>query len=295
MFRATAVSLVVLVLTAPVGAQGILTRTRLATDSRGSPPRPASPAPSPNQLVVESNWYDISHEDSKALFSALVLAGVVATSPLWGPAALFEEHFFSPGSFPGHPYALAHTGYIDSGMLYGSNDERDFFDSERVKPWATRMALEDGHDFGNLNRLSGRFALDTRWRVGISSDWDHYTERVAGGATDETTLGTLNLTLRIAQTDWLEMHAGAGARGMFDRYRTRGGVNFLYGADIFPIDPVVISSLVEVGNLNEALVLRLRASVGIQLRHAEIFAGYDWLRVGSVDLRGPMVGVRLWF
>ena len=159
MFRATAVSLVVLVLTAPVGAQGILTRTRLATDSRGSPPRPASPAPSPNQLVVESNWYDISHEDSKALFSALVLAGVVATSPLWGPAALFEEHFFSPGSFPGHPYALAHTGYIDSGMLYGSNDERDFFDSERVKPWATRCAIEDGHDFGNLNRLSARFAL----------------------------------------------------------------------------------------------------------------------------------------
>lgn len=137
MGRPVAIVFFVLALTAQAGAQGILTRARLATDSQSQPPRPASPTPPPTRLVVESSWADVSHADTGALSAAVVLAGVVVTSPLWGPALLFEEHFFSPGSFPGHPYALAHTGYIDSGMLYGSNDGRDFFDAERVKPWAT--------------------------------------------------------------------------------------------------------------------------------------------------------------
>ena len=49
------------------------------------------------------------------------------------------------------------------------------------------------------------------------------------------------------------------------------------------------------GNLDHAFVTRVRGSVGIQLQHAELFAGYDWLRIGSADLHGPMVGVRFWF
>ena len=44
-----------------------------------------------------------------------------------------------------------------------------------------------------------------------------------------------------------------------------------------------------------AVVTRVRASVGVQFRHAELFAGYDWLRIGGADLHGPMAGVRLWF
>jgi hypothetical protein len=91
------------------------------------------------------------------------------------------------------------------------------------------------------------------------------------------------------------MHAGLGARGLFDSYRTRAGVNFQYGADLFPVDPVVVSTLLELGNLNEAFVMRLRANVGVQLRHVELFGGYDWLRIGGADLHGPMAGVRVWF
>ena len=34
--------------------------------------------------------------------------------------------------------------------------------------------------------------------------------------------------------------------------------------------------------------------VGVQMQHVEVFAGYDWLRIGAA-LHGPMVGVRLWF
>jgi hypothetical protein len=27
----------------------------------------------------------------------------------------------------------------------------------------------------------------------------------------------------------------------------------------------------------------------------EVFTGYDFLRIGSVNLQGPLLGLRLWF
>jgi hypothetical protein len=35
--------------------------------------------------------------------------------------------------------------------------------------------------------------------------------------------------------------------------------------------------------------------MGLIHRHWELFGGYDFYRIGAVDLQGPMAGLRLWF
>jgi hypothetical protein len=91
------------------------------------------------------------------------------------------------------------------------------------------------------------------------------------------------------------MHAGLGARLLFDRRTTQGGFNFLYGADFFPVDPVVLSTQIDLGNLPHAFVFHARGTVGWQLGRFELFGGYDFLRIGSTNFQGPLAGLRLWF
>lgn len=107
--------------------------------------------------------------------------------------------------------------------------------------------------------------------------------------------GVANLTFRFAQNEWVQMHTGVGVRLLTDRSDTRAGVNFLYGMDVFPTKPLVFSSLVEGGTLDSAWVLHGRGTVGVLYRRYEWFGGYDFLRIGSVNLQGPVVGLRLWF
>ncbi len=155
--------------------------------------------------------------------------------------------------------------------------------------------MEDGYDFRGVNRFSTREFLDTASRFGVSTDWDFFTQRLRCGCYDELTVGDLNLTFRFAQSEWMQMYAGVGGRLMPDQGDTRGGFNFTYGADIFPCKPVVVSSSFDVGDLGSAGVFRFRATAGLVHRHWELFGGYDFLRIGDVDLQGPMAGLRLWF
>jgi len=72
------------------------------------------------------------------------------------------------------------------------------------------------------------------------------------------------------------------------------GWNVSTGVDIFPFDPIVMGGEVDVGRLGQAWLWRLRGTIGMQLSHAEIFAGYDHMQIGAASLGGPMLGLRLW-
>jgi hypothetical protein len=91
------------------------------------------------------------------------------------------------------------------------------------------------------------------------------------------------------------MYAGLGCRLLTDDRDTRAGVNFVYGGDWFPARPLVVSASCDLGNLDAAFVVRARATVGAAWRRWEVFGGYDFLRIGSVNLQGPMLGLRVWF
>jgi hypothetical protein len=108
-------------------------------------------------------------------------------------------------------------------------------------------------------------------------------------------IGDVNLTLRFAQNEVASMYAGLGFRTLADRDRSDFGINFTYGGDWFPARPLVVSGAVDAGTLGGAGVFRGRATAGAVFNGWEVFAGYDYLRIGDVRLHGPLVGVRLWF
>jgi hypothetical protein len=279
----------------------VLQRTRAGTHDSPSPPHTDPPASSDSQGPAHKDdgsygWGNGLNGEGVGVL--VFVAAATATSPFWVPHLLLRDSLHYTGYFPAHPFALGPSGYmrIDrDGSRPWDGQQAEFGDCDYLKPWALRLALEDGNDFRGLNRAGGRLTLDTATRFGLTTNWNYFHEGLGGGHGDDTVVGDLNLTYRFAQCSWLQMHTGAGVRLLADRQDTRAGFNFLYGTDLTPIEPVVISTLFEIGHLDNALVLHGRATVGYLHERWELFGGYDFLRIGSVNLQGPLLGVRLWF
>jgi hypothetical protein len=228
------------------------------------------------------------------LFGPMILGAVAF--PFVGPHALLEDDFGIDGFFARYPYADGRIGY-----LWTDQHEGEFASPETRPPpaarrtWAIRLSLEDGNDFRGLNRLGTQAVLDTTSRFGVRTNWNYLNESLGGGRSDETVLGDVNLTFRFAQNEIVRFYAGLGFRLMTDRQDTHFGFNFTYGIDVFPVKPLVLSSSFDVGSLGSAAVFNVRATAGVVHRGWEVFGGYDFLRIGSVNLQGPVAGLRLWF
>jgi hypothetical protein len=235
-------------------------------------------------------------ESGEALGYAAVGAAIIATSPFWGPSMLLDDHIANPGYFPHHPYSDDLPGYLRIGFSgYDPTAPGDNDKPSLVKTWAVRVSLEDGNNFDDINRLNGRVFVDTTWRVGLWTNWSWLHQTLPRGCTDDSLLSDTNLTYRIAQSERVEIHAGGGFRMLNYSGGTRFGGNFLYSADLFLTDPFVLSGLFEIGWLGSDLVLEGRGTVGVIYHRVELFAGYDFLRIGSSNIQGPLAGIRLWF
>ena len=270
---------------APVRADGdLLGQVRDQVDA------PAKPCPEGDKDKNKSSDKD-KNGDCDGLDDALgPLAVQALLAPFVVPPLALGDDYQTTSLFPRFPYANGRPGFL---WLDRSGDD----DSEPrgARNWSVQADVEDGYDFRGVNRLGTRLVFDTTSRFGVATDWDFFTQRLPCGCYDELTLGDANLTFRFAQSEWMQMYAGLGGRVMPDRSDTRGGFNFTYGGDVFPCKPVVISSSLDLGDLGSAAVFRVRGTVGLVHRHWELFGGYDFLRIGSVDLQGPMAGLRLWF
>ena len=91
------------------------------------------------------------------------------------------------------------------------------------------------------------------------------------------------------------MYAGLGANVLDNPVKTRWGFNFTYGADLFLVKPLVLSLELDAGTLGKVGAFHARGTAGVLWRGWEVFTGYDYRRIGPVDLQGPVAGVRLWF
>lgn len=57
----------------------------------------------------------------------------------------------------------------------------------------------------------------------------------------------------------------------------------------------MVSADLDLGTLGAASVFRGRLTGGVVWNRCELFTGYDYLRIGAVDLQGPVLGLRAWF
>jgi hypothetical protein len=278
-------------------AQGTLQHVRDdVRSSSSSDSSSSSSRDSGNDSLLSSflgGLFSVEDGSGNSLGGTLIGAAVLA--PFYAPITLLNDEYLYRLSFAPHPYANGYRGYQAlspelAEVLYD-------FDTKDVprQDWAMRVLVENGNDFNGLNRLGGSIKVENANRWGVISNWNYFRERLPCGCLDETLIGDTNLTFRFAQSETASFYSGLGFRMLTDRKQTDFGFNFAYGGDWFPIRPIVVSGVFDAGSLGSAGVVHARGSIGAILYGCEVFAGYDFLRIGSTNLQGPMVGVRLWF
>ncbi|MEM6329424.1 MAG: hypothetical protein AAF790_04155 [Planctomycetota bacterium] len=216
-----------------------------------------------------------------ACFGPGFVQAEIAPSPL---QPLGPPPAATPG-FTAFPYAGGENGFRCCGQ--GS--------AAGAKPWLGRVGLEIGDAGGGVDRTGFRFLLEGEHGFGVGFDWNLFTEELPGGGHDELHLGEVNLLYRLIETDRTLIRAGVGAAWLGDAHATDAGVNFTLMADHALADPLVLSAEIDFGTLGDAQTLHAAAGVGVMLDRCEVFGGYDYRRIGDVELKGPMVGLRFWW
>jgi hypothetical protein len=253
---------------------------------------PSSTGNSKNNSGSKSGDDSSSDDDNDC--SGLLLFALAA--PFVLPHNTLEDDFDRDGFFPRYPYLGRYPGYMWLGNFpNGEHDEALESLMKKARTWSVRVSAENGNDFRGMNRVGVRATLDSTIRFGLTSNWNYLSESLDGGRHDATWLGDTNVTFRFAQSEWLQFYSGAGFRVMTDDTATHFGANFVYGVDWFPKKPLVISTSFDLGNLGSAFVVHARSTAGLTLKHFESFAGYDFMRIGSVNVQGPMLGLRFWY
>jgi hypothetical protein len=233
-----------------------------------------------------------SGDDSGFDFLRELYLGVIL-SPFRAPHLALEGDSPSKAYFPDYPYFKSQPGHLYFPEHDNSATAQD--ESIRLRKWSLRLSGEEGNDFRGMNRVGIRASLDTSSRFGLQSSWNFLSELLPGDGRDTTVLGDTNITFRFAQSERAQLHTGIGLRVLTDSSATHTGFNFLYGVDFFPRKPWTVSALFDVGNAGSAFIVHGRAAIGAAWRHFDCYAGYDFMRIGSVNVQGPMLGLRFWY
>ena len=199
------------------------------------------------------------------------------TSPV--PAAIASM------SFARYPYADRVDGY----MSYPS------YAPARTETGSRRITFEFGSDFDATDRWTTSFLFEGQSGWGLDGDWNYYTERLAAGVQDNLKTGDINLLFRFAEMDHMQWRIGAGINWFDSRTVSDGGINLTTRLDIFPVKPLVMTGEVDYGWVGGAEMFHGSLSAGFMWDRVELFTGYDFRKIGGVELEGPMFGVRLWW
>ena len=131
-------------------------------------------------------------------------------------------------------------------------------------------------------------------RIDFDTEWNWYREDQPDGA-EAIHTGDFNVMFRCAQSVHAQLRIGLGLNWLVDEEDQDVGFNFTYGAQIFPIKPVVLAAELDWGTLGNAPLFHVRATAGVVFHGCELFTGYDYRSIGQADLMGPMVGLRYHF
>ncbi len=235
--------------------------------------------------------------DDNSASGVLLLFGAIVASPYAIPHWLLHDDWNERAEFLPYPYSRNYPGYLFRSSCWPDEQEDgvDFGHPPHIQPWSLRISAEDGNDFNGMNRVGLRLALDMTWRIGFQTNWNYLSDHFGPGLRDQTWLGDSALTVRFAQNEWINFYSGLGARLLTDPHTTDWGFNFVYGFDSFPKKPWIFSGLFDTGNVGSAWIIHGRGTIGASFKHFEVFTGYDFMRVGPVNVQGPLIGLRLWF
>ncbi len=237
----------------------------------------------------ERQHSDCESDDDNALGHFLVdLLGppifTALTLPWWGPHYAIGDSWDGTADFPQYPYESDHPGYL---ILVSPL-------TENFNSWGLRAAVDYGNDFSNMQRIGTQVLLEHSSRFGIDAEANHWIEDL-GTTQRDAWSGDANLVFRFAQSEHVSMRSGIGVNWFEIDGRGDAGINFTYGADVFPVKPWVLKGVFDAGRVGDAGLFHARGTIGVQLHRLELFTGYDYLRIGDTSLHGMLTGIALWF
>ena len=140
--------------------------------------------------------------------------------------------------------------------------------------------------FGLLFNATGGLGIDTGVRIFREQDADFR---------DHMWIGDFNIVYELFPTEFARTRAGVGFNWLADRYGSEGGLNLTLGSDLFA-GPLVFSGEADLGTLGDADLFHGRLTVAARPgQHLEIFAGYDYLDIGGIEIKGVVGGIRFRF
>ncbi len=267
---------------APASAQIL---TQLGGDARnGVTPAPKPPDPAPSNSPSHSNPDPPSSSDDGNTLEddageALIAVGLVI-APWWVPHQIFDHGFDEPAYFLRYPY-----WHDESGAMFISQPE-----GARLRTCQIELGLEYAATFDDLSAVNGHVRLSTTSRFDVETNWSDLTQKTPAGH-DQATIGDAEVLFRFAQSEQVQFRSGLGANWLEDHQGLVGGFNFRYGVDVFPIKPWQFTALVDAGELGKAGLIHLRTTGGLCFNRWEIYTGYDYRKIGSVEFDGPVAGV----
>lgn len=201
-----------------------------------------------------------------------------------------------PALYATYPYASPLGAYIlDAELLVASTaqanlDARLRADHTKAQPWAGQLMLDAGFLHGVAHST-----FDARvhmpGRIGLAARNAFLYEP---SVRDYSILGAFDIGVRALQAHWLMVHLFAGVVWFGHAPDLFGGAEIGLSFDAFLGKPWVLSGRVGGGFAEDAAIPHARLQLGYLFGRVEVFAGYEYLQIGSIDLSTPFLGTRLW-
>lgn len=245
----------------------------------------APPSTSGTTSTVSDNRYSDDDDDDDALFSAVFYLVVI---PVVSCFHWYDDQGMAVMGVESHPYHGDWTGYFAPA---GNGRRGRIFGGEAAAEYG--LVDADIQRFG----LSGRVFCSA---LALRTSWNRYFEPRVGGGHDTLTMGTIDLELGVPAGRHVRVGLGLGSTIFHDSIGTEAGLCAVVSADVFPLEPVVLNALFTYGTVGDSNapktdIMTVRASVGVMWDRYEVYAGWQGTWIESVQLDGPLAGLRVWF
>ena len=212
-----------------------------------------------------------------------VIVGGAVSSPFWAPHWLLDDNYSVPEYFPRFPYDNTPGYLVEQGTPAPS------------RSFAGRLDADYVEAFDHLDLINAHLLISTTSRLEFDGRIQHLGEPLGNGREDELWIGDCNVMFRFAQSSSAQFRAGLGINWLNDPGQTDLGFNFTYGVDVFPVKPLIFSTVMDAGTLGHAGMFRFRATAGAIYGPIEFYTGYEYTDIGRASWNGLIGGVRLWF
>jgi len=163
------------------------------------------------------------------------------------------------------------------------------------RQWHGRFRAAFGSNFDEREMIYGNYQLTSGAPLGLDTEFIYRQDEQRRLADRRFWNGDANVVYHLRQIRWLVFRMGVGVNWLTDGENTDVGFNTTYGFDIRLKKPWYISTSIDWGQLDSDEMLHWHISGGMEFGWLELFIGYDFFEVGSLERKTVLAGAGIWF